>query len=68
MTTTIEYALLSANVYGNKNEITAPDDTVRTTRNTLPVPDGWSVLDQQFRSDGFILNPCSLSPESSLKH
>ncbi|MFA5242120.1 MAG: hypothetical protein WC029_15095 [Sulfuricella sp.] len=54
MTTTIEYALLSANVYGNKSEITAPDDPVRTTQNTLPVPDGWDVLDQQFRSGGFM--------------
>ncbi|HND03742.1 MAG TPA: hypothetical protein PKL10_15555 [Nitrospira sp.] len=55
MATTIEeYALFSANVYGNKNEITAPDDMVRSTRNTLPVPDGWSVLYQQVRSDGFM--------------
>lgn len=54
MTTTIEYALLSANVYGNKNEITAPDDTVRTTRNTLPVPDGWEIRAKLFLPDGFM--------------
>jgi len=54
MTTTIEYALFSANVYGNKNEITASDDSVRTTWNTLPVPDGWTVLDQEFQRDGFM--------------
>src|SRR2546425_5329852 len=37
MPTTIDYALLSANVYGNSK-------AVRDPRNTLPTPDGWTRL------------------------
>lgn len=39
MATLIDYALLSANVYG-----TSPD--VRNQRNTLPIPDGWTTFGQ----------------------
>src|SRR5215467_6809386 len=38
MPTSIEYALLSANVYGNSPAL------VRSPQNTLPVPDGWTDL------------------------
>ena len=46
MITRPEYALLSANVYGNS-------DLVRTQRNTLPVPEGWTGLDA---TSGYLIN------------
>src|SRR5947207_2313179 len=56
MPTTLEYALLSANVYGSKDiggrtSIAA----VRHPRNTLPAPDGWTPLGPPtVLSDGFM--------------
>ena len=48
MTTTLEYALLSANVYGNSRD-------VRSTQNTLPTPDGWVALEPKLvLPDGFM--------------
>lgn len=53
--TDIDYALFSANVYGNKNEYTTSgSDIVRSTQNTLPVPDGWNVLSSKVKADGFM--------------
>jgi hypothetical protein len=37
MASNIEYALMSANVYGNAPSVRAED-------NTLPVPDGWTAF------------------------
>ena len=48
MTTNLEYALLSANVYGNS-------DKVRSAKNTLPYPDGWQPIGTPVvLSDGFM--------------
>lgn len=48
MTTNLEYALFSANVYGN-----SPD--VRSAKNTLPYPDGWQPIGTPaVLSDGFM--------------
>jgi hypothetical protein len=43
MPTQIEYALMSANVYGNYPDI-GPVNPVRSGPNTLPVPDGWTRM------------------------
>ena len=50
MPTDIDYALMSANVYGNS-------DAVRKSRNTLPFPDttGWTKLAElNIIADGFM--------------
>ena len=43
MTTETEYALMSANVYGNYPD-TNGANPVRSERNTLPVPTGWTQI------------------------
>ncbi|CAN7482561.1 hypothetical protein [Polaromonas sp. LjRoot131] len=43
MPTPIEYSLMSANVYGNYPDVD-PVNPVRSGRNTLPVPDGWTQM------------------------
>jgi ABC-type Fe3+ transport system substrate-binding protein len=43
MTTQIEYALMSANVYGNYSDANGTNP-VRSERNNLPVPNGWSQI------------------------
>nr|WP_319566450.1 hypothetical protein [uncultured Rhodoferax sp.] len=48
MTTNLEYALFSANVYGNS-------PLVRYEQNTLPIPDGWDPIGTPvILSDGFM--------------
>ncbi|CAN7482511.1 hypothetical protein [Polaromonas sp. LjRoot131] len=45
MPTQIEYSLMSANVYGNYPDPDAGSaNPVRSARNTLPVPDGWTQM------------------------
>ena len=43
MTTQTEYALMSANVYGNYPD-TGGTNPVRSGNNTLPVPTGWTQI------------------------
>ena len=43
MTTQIEYALMSANVYGNYPDANGINP-VRAGRNNLPVPTGWTQI------------------------
>jgi hypothetical protein len=43
MTTQIEYALMSANVYGNYPDVNGKNP-VRSGNNNLPVPNGWSQI------------------------
>ena len=48
MTTNLEYALFSANVYGNSPEVRSP-------MNTLPRPDGWQAIGTKVvLADGFM--------------
>ena len=47
MATTLEYALFSANVYGNS-------EAVRREQNTLPAPDGWTALTRVVLPAGFM--------------
>ena len=43
MTTQIEYALMSANVYGNYPDVNGKNP-VRSGNNNLPVPNGWTQI------------------------
>lgn len=43
MTTQIEYALMSANVYGNYPDVNGKNP-VRSGNNNLPVPTGWTQI------------------------
>lgn len=49
MATDLEYALLAANVYGNKGSVKHP-------RNTLPTPTGWTEVARDVSWNGFMAN------------
>jgi hypothetical protein len=82
MPTQIEYALMSANVYGNYPDV-GPVNPVRSGPNTLPVPDGWTQMSaasgykQNDTSTGFmagvyvsgsqvVISYCGTTAENSL--
>jgi hypothetical protein len=56
MATPLEYALMAANVYGNK-------ESVRKLKNTLPTPEGWTEISRRVLPSGFMASAYSNGSE-----